>query len=320
MVRIMKVVKDYGSVTVGTASATLETQQIKALGDLFSWSLYIKYTTVLGTGTLDADGGTPAGAWKGSSSARFFSRISFKDKNNTDLFVAQRNDIFIMGYLLSLVDINEFIQARGRTSEPATDTAAATNQEHEYIVPQSVMFADLPGTFELEIGTLDDYYNAVGTGTATINELALTVRYAPADNEGFTIRSKAFNNASSFSSDTDLASQLPDNLNILKLAYIPSNVNALSAPADLVNTRVDRLSFRRGANEEIENFRRFQLDRQVDTIYPIGNFQQSVTGASLSRPKGMTVIPTDNFVKTPSSLFFFKVNAQITPRVYYLYT
>ena len=40
MVRIVKTVKEFGSTTVGTSSQTLETQAIKALGDVLSWGIH----------------------------------------------------------------------------------------------------------------------------------------------------------------------------------------------------------------------------------------------------------------------------------------
>lgn len=311
----MKVVKDFAAVTVGTSNQTQETQQIKALGDLLMWSIYVKYTTVHGTGTYAADAGTPSGAWKGSNPAKFFSRLNFKDKNNTDIFLAQRNDLWIMGYLLSLVDVGELVFNRGSSPEPQTDTADVTNQENEFIIPQSVQFQDLPGTFETEIGVLADYYASVGTGTITLNALAITVRYAPTEQQGFTIRVKAFN-VTQFSADTDISTLIPDNLNILKLAYTPDNPNAATAPGNMTNTNVDRISLRRGANEEIENFRRFQLDNLIDKVT-----KPRITG-DLRRPLGMTVLHTTNFVKTASTLFFFRLatGQNLSPRIFYCYT
>jgi hypothetical protein len=163
----------------------------------------------------------------------------------------------------------------------------------------------LPASLEIEIGTLDDYYLAVGTGTAVFNALTVWVRYAPNQETGVTIRINAFN-ITAFSADQDIAHLLPENLNILKLAYVTQNVNALVDPAE-PNVNVDRISFRRGSNEEIEDVRRAVIDDWQDEVN---------TG---NRPAGLTVIPTDAFIKTSSTLLKYDVNAQITPRIFYVY-
>ena len=306
MVRIIKTVKDFGSTTVGTTSQTLETEAIKALGDILSWGIFSDVTTVAGTGTFDADGGTPAGSWQGSNTDKFFRKITVKDNANTDLFEAQGTDLRIFAYLLSIADPNEFLFDRGLQETQLTDSAGLTAQERTTILTQSILLKDLPASIEIEIGVLDDYYLVTGTGTAVINQLTVWVRYAPPQSTGFTVRIKAFNHTS-FSADQDIADKLPENITILQLAYLPANPNASSAPAEMVNTRVDRISFRRGSNEEIENQRRTILDDWIDQVY---------TG---DRPTGLTVVPSDAFVKTESTLFFFDVNATIIPRIYYVW-
>lgn len=306
MTRLIKTVKDFGATTIGTASQTLETQAIKALGDIVSWGIETDLTTVAGTGTYDANGGTPAGAWLGSNVFKLIRRLSVKDNANRDILQAQGTDLHHIAYLLSIVDPNEFLFDRGLAETPTIDTGTVSNQIESIIFAQSILFKDLPASIEIEIGTLDDYYNSVGTGTATLNSITVWARYTPNQPTGVTIRVNAFN-VQSFSADFDIAHLLPENLNIVKLAYLPSNPNASSAPADMVNTRVTRLSFRRGANEEIEEQRRRILDDWQDQVN---------TG---NRTTGLTVIPTDAFVKTTSTLFKFYVSAQITPRIYYVY-
>ncbi len=44
MARIMKLVKAYGSTTIGTTRTSLPQQSIKPLGDVIDWALYIDIT------------------------------------------------------------------------------------------------------------------------------------------------------------------------------------------------------------------------------------------------------------------------------------
>lgn len=304
--RILKTVKEYGSTTISTSAVTLDTQTVKGLGDVVSYHIQTDLTTTESTATELADGGTPSGSYKGATVARLFRRIKLSDNNNTDLAVIEKDDIWRMAYLLSLVNADDFLFNRGISSEPTTITAAQTNQVDHFIVPQSIGVADLPATLEIELGTLSDFYSTVGDGTAVINTLSVVVRYVPAKASAITLRIKAFN-ITAFSADTDIAHLLPDGIKIHILAYMAGNVNASSAPAEAVNTRVDRISFRRGSNEEIENIRRTMLDEYINVRYD---------GTRLS---GLTVIPTDAFEKTDSSKFEFDVNAQIAPRIFYVY-
>ena len=306
MVRIIKTVKDFGSSTIGTATQTLQTETIKALGDILSWGIHTDFTTTGTTNTFDVSAGTPTGSWLGSNVFKFYRRVTVKDNANTDLFEAQGTDFHIFAYLLSITDPNEFLFDRGLQEEPTIDTGNVANQTEQIIFPESILLKDLPATIEIELATLDDYYLAVGDGTAVINALTVWVRYAPPQSSGFTVRIKAFN-VTPFSADQDEAFLLPEAITFLQLAYLPSNPNASSVPSDMINTRVDRLSVRRGSNEEIEEQLRVILDDWVDQVF---------TG---DRPTGVTVIPTDAFVKTASTLFKFFVNAQITPRIYYVF-
>jgi len=306
MVRIVKTVKDYGSNTISTSSQTEETQTIKALGDILSWGIHTDLTTTETTASFDVSAGTPTGSWLGSNIFKLFRRITVRDNANTTLFEAQGTDFHHFAYLLSITDPNEFLFDRGLQEQPTIDSGAVTNQQEEIIFPQSILLKDLPATIEIELGTLDDYYDTVGDGTAVINVLTCWVRYAPPQASGFTVRIQAFN-VTSFSADQDEAFLLPEALTFLQLAYLPSNPNASVVPSDMVNTRVQRLSLRRGSNEEIEEQLRVILDDWVDQVY---------TG---DRPTGLTVLPTDAFVKTASTLFKFFVNDTITPRIYYVY-
>ena len=255
---------------------------------------------------IDTDAGTPTSSWQGTNTDKLYRRISIKDNANTDIFEGQGTDIRIYGYLLSITDPNEFLFDRGLNETKTTQAGSQTNILDFTIFAQSILLKELPASIEIEIGTLDDFYLSVGTGTAVINALTVWVRYAPPQSTGFTVRIKAFN-ITAFAADQDQAHLLPDNLTFLQLAYLPANPNASAAPAEMVNTRVDRLSFRRGSNEEIEEQRRNILDDWIDQVY---------TG---DRPTGLTLIPTDAFVKTASTLFKFFVNASVIPRIYYVW-
>jgi hypothetical protein len=306
MTRVIKTVKSFGTSVIGGSTQTLETQAIKALGDVLSWGLYTSLTTVAGTGTYNVNAGTPSGSWLGSNVNEIIRRVSVKDNQNKDILQAQGTDLHIMSYLLSIVDPNEFLFDRGLAETPTIDTTTVTAQEDNVIMPQSILLKDLPATIEIELGTLADYYLVAGTGTASV-DIEVWVRYAPNQESGITVRINAFN-VTAFSADTDQAHLLPENLNILKLAYLPSNPNEATVPANMVNTNVGRITFKRGASEEIAHQKRFLLDDWQDQVN---------TG---NRPLGLTVIPTDAFVKSPSTVFEFDLDAgSIDPRIYYVY-
>jgi len=304
--RILKTVKEYGSITVSTSSQTLETQTIKALGDIVHWGLQSSLTTVGGTGTELAAGGTPSGLFAGASIARLYKKISITDANNNDLCVLEKDDIWRQAYLVSLVNSDEFIFNKGLNDAPTVVTGDVTAQVDNVIVPQPISVADLPASVEIEIGVLNDFFSTVGTATATIVELTLYVRYLPPSERSITLRIKAFN-VQAFSADTEISHLLPDGIKIHKLAYSPGNTNASSAGAELDNTRVDRLTLRRGSNEEIENQRRNMMDDYIDKVYD---------GTRLS---GITILPLDSFDKTDATIFNFDVNAQVAPRIFYIY-
>ena len=304
--RILKTVKEYGSITVSTSSQTLETQTIKALGDVVHWGLQSDITTVGGTGTELAAGGTPSGLFAGASIARLYKKIHITDANNVDLCVVEKDDIWRQAYLVSLVNTDEFIFNKGLDTKPVVVADDVTNQVDNIIVPQPISVADLPASVEIEIGVLSDFYSTVGTGAVTINTLTLYVRYLPPTAQSVTLRIKAFN-VQAFSADTEISHLLPDGIRIHKLAYAPGNVNASSAPSEAVNTRVDRITLRRGSNEEIENQRRSIMDDYIGKVH-VG-----------SRLTGITILPLDAFDKSDATIFEFDVNAQIAPRIYYIY-
>lgn len=303
--RIVKTVNEYGSQTIGTSQLTLDTKTIKGLGDIVNWTIRTDLTTTDTGATELADGGTPSGSFKGATIARFFNSVKLTDNNNTDLFVANKDDLWRFAWLFSLIDTNDFIFKRALSWEPTTITGAQTKQVDFITFAQSIGVADLPATIEINLGVLSDFYSTVGSGTAVINQLSVIVRYVPPSAAAITLRCKAYN-VSAFSADTDISSTLPDGIKIHLLAYMPGNPNASSAPSEMVNTRVDRIFFRRGSNEEIENQRRDYLDDYVDDRF--GN-----------RPSGMTLIPDDAFRKTDASFWHFDINAQIAPRVFYIY-
>lgn len=301
--RILKTLKDYGAQTIGTSDITLDSQTIKSLGDVISWQIYFDYTTTGSTETYDAD----SGGWKGTNFTKLLKKIQIKDVNNTDLFVSEQADIWHMAYLLSLVNVDDYISNRGLNQEPTTETTNVTNDTGHIIVPQPIAVSDLPATFEVTLGVLNDYFNAVGDGAITINALSVIVRYVPPRAESITLRIKTFN-VQAFSSDTDIAYLIPNKIKIHVLAYIPADITESSAPSEFDETRVDRLSFRRGSNEEIENIRRAQIDNYINSRY------------DGTRPTDLTVIPTDAFNKSDSSFWEFDVTAQVAPRVYYVYS
>lgn len=304
--RILKSVKEYGSQTIGTNAITLDQQNIKALGDVISWALEVNWTCVHSAGTFMADSGGNSAAWRGSNITNLFNQIQIRDSNNTDICYSEKRDLYMMSYLLSLINTDDFIMQRGLNVIPATTTADETNRVDEFIIPQAIAVTDLPATFGFKLGVLTDFFATVSTSTVTINTLTLIVRYVPPKQTAITIRVRAFN-ITAFSANTDVSHLLPNNVTIHVLAYVSGNLNATSAPAEIDFTRVDNLAFRRGSNEEIENIRRSMIDNYVVQRY--NGF----------RPVGLTVIPTDAFKKTSSSYFYYQVNAQIAPRVFYVY-
>ncbi len=306
VMRVIKTVKDFGSTSITTSSQTLETQTIKQIGDLLSWGIATDLTTVAGTGTYDVNAGTPTGAWLGSNVNKLFKRVSVKDNQNRDLLQAQGTDLHHMAYLLSIVDPNEFLFDRGLVETPTIDTGSVTSQTDNVIFAQSVLFKDLPASIEIEIGVLDDYYLAVGTGTATLNSITIWARYTPPQASGVTLRVNAFN-VQAFSADFELAHLLPEAINIIKLAFTPTTPNGGAVTTDMNVTRVTRLSFRRGSSEEIE-------EQKVSIL---NDWQNQVNTGD--RPVGLTVIPTDAFIKSTSTTFKFYVSAQVSPRIYYVY-
>jgi hypothetical protein len=301
--RILKTLNEYGAQTIGASDITLDTKSIKSLGDVISWQLEIKFTSTGSTETYDAD----SGGWKGTNCTKLFKKIAIKDVNNTDLFISEQADLWHMSYLLSLINVDDFISHRGLNQEPTTRTADVTSVVEHFIVPQPIAVTDLPATFEITLGTLADYFNSAGDGAVTINTLTVVVRYIPPKAEAVTLRVKSFN-VQAFSAKTDIGHLLPNKIKIHVLAYIPADITESSAPTEFDETRVDRIAFRRGSNEEIESIRRTQIDNYINKRY------------DGSRNTDLTVVPTDAFNKSDSTFFEFDVNAQIAPRVYYVYS
>ena len=316
MARIHKLVHAWGSTTVGTTRSTLTQQSIKPLGDVISWALYFDVTTVDGTGTDDADGGTPSGSWIGTNIIRLLDTVSIKDNQNSDLFESNGVQFAYMSYLLSIIEVDELIMNKGGVRWPVTDSVNLTDDESVFIVPQRIAETDLPATVNITIGVLDDYWNAVGTATITINQIELWVRYMPTQGESFSERIKAFNVAS-FSSDQDIAQHIPDGIEILKLGFMLGDVLATSAPAELNITRLDAIRFKRGASDELVDVRENVMREYDDRSVP--NLRVDGTTIATGAPEGFYVIGTLAFTKTDATEFRFDINAAVAPTIYYIY-
>lgn len=316
MARIHKLVKAWGSQTVGTNRLSLEKQTIKPLGDVVSWALFMDVTTTTGTATFDADGGTPSGSWLGTNVQKLINKITIKDNQNADVFEARRNEMYILAYLLSTIEADEMIFNKGGVKRPITRAAAITAQTETYLVPQRIALKDLPATVEVEIGVLDDYYTAAGTGTVAINQIEFWVRYVPADAQSFTERAKVFT-IQAFSSDGDFAHLIPESIEIIRLALLCGDITAGSAGAEMNNTRLDFLTFKRGSNDEIDSVRRAVLDEFNARSVP--NLIDNNGSLALGTPSGLVIVPTLAFVKSSATEFKFDINAQVAPSIFYLY-
>lgn len=303
----MKAVRDWGSITVGTTSARQSVEEIAPLGDVISWAIRGTITSVAGTATWLANGGTPAGAHRGSSWHDFFQTVVIKDKGSVPIFNAAREDIGLMSYLLSVIDIDDWLFRHGFDSRAVVDTGALTASVRYINMPQRIKLSDLPAKIEITIGVLDDYFDAVGTGTASLPIVSFEVRYMPPDGKNFTERINA-SNVASFSANRDISREIPDAIHIQLLAFTLGDYSAVAAPAEQNEDRFDNLSFRRGSAEEIE-----EVDERSMHFYT----EQKYVSA---RPLGMYIVPTDDFIKTEGTVFFFRINAAIAPRLYYIYT
>lgn len=288
----------------------MEQMEIKPLGDVITWGLRVVLTTVAGTGTFVADGGTPSGAFRGTNLCKLINNFEIKDKQNNDIFVAAGQDLWVNAYLLSCIDIDDLLFKRGldqRADISPTDTGSVTSVVRFVTVPQRIKMSDLPAKVNVRLGTLDDYYDSVGTGTATINTFELWVRYMPPSAKGgFTERVKAFN-LTAFSADLDVAKDIPSGINIQLLAHTLGNINALTAPAEQNEDRFDTVTFRRGSGSEIE-----KQDERTLHFYATHKFFSA-------RHAGLYIVPTDAFRKTEATFWEFDINAQVAPRVYYIY-
>lgn len=320
MAFIQKTMRTIGATTITTSTIDAEAFDIKPLGDVIGWSMEIDFTTVAGTGTWQADGGTPAGAYRGSNWTKLFNRVSIKDKGNNDIYDGTRDDLWVFSYALSVVDFddmlfkkgtNPYILQLGQAAADApvvTDTGALTNSRRCLYTPQRIKVQDLPARVAVQFGVLDDYFLAVGTGTCVVNSLDFVVRYIAPDGKAVTERVKAYNQPS-FTADTDIASGFPNGINVIFLGWGLGlyTQSAAAAPAELNEDRMDAFRFKRGSSDEIENI----LERSLAMI-------NTVKYAN-SKPLGHYHVPTDVFTKTNATEIFFDVNAAIAPRVYYVY-
>ena len=316
MARIYKLVKSWGAQTVGTSRISLEKQTVKPLGDVVSWQLYFDVTTTSTTATWDSDGGTPSGSWLGSNIQRLINRISIKDNQNVDVFRASRNEMYILSYLLSTVESDEAIFNKGGIKRPITRSANLTNAVETYYVPQRIALKDLPATVEVEIGVKDDYFNAVGDGAITINQVEFWVRYIPAVDQTFTERAKTFT-VQPFSADTDIAHLIPEAIEITKMAILCGDITQGSAPTEMNNTRVDYVTFKRGSADEIDTVRRAVLDEFNLRVIP--NLIDNNGTVNSAIPSGLIIVPTLAFTKTSATEFLLDINQQIAPTVFYIY-
>ncbi len=267
-------------------------------------------------GTFDTDAGTPSGSWLGTNTIRLLDTVVIKDNQNSDIFVSKGIEFYYKSYLLSIIDTDEFLMNKGAVREPITETGDVTAQKEVYIVPQRIAEKDLPATVEIILGVEDDYYNAVNAGATTINQLELWVRYVPTDETSFTERVKSFN-ISAFSSDSDHAHLIPAGIEILKLAFILGDPTASSAGAEINNSRFTSLTFKRGANDELDSIRMEVLEEFAGRLYP--NLRVDGTTVKEGEPTGLFIVPTLAFVKTDATEFKFAVSGSIAPWVCYIY-
>lgn len=320
MAFIQKAMRTIGSTTITTSTLDAESFEIKQLGDVVGWSMEIDFTTVAGTATWQADGGTPSGAYRGSNWTKLFDRVSIKDKGNNDIYDAVRDDNWVFAYALSCIDFDDMMFSKGlnpyvsQTGEAAadtqvvTDTGALTNSRRCLYMPQRIKVQDLPARVAIRWGVLDDYFLAVGTGTCTVNSLDFVVRYIAPDGKAVTERIKAYNEPA-FTADTDIADGFPDGINVVFLGWGLGlyTQSAAAAPAELNEDRMDGFRFKRGSTDEIENL----LERTLARINSV-KYKNA-------KPLGHYHVPTDVFTKTSATEIFYDINAQIAPRLYYAY-
>ncbi len=266
--------------------------------------------------TWDSDGGTPSESWLGSNVLKLLDTVTIKDNQNSDIWVSKGVELYYKAYLLSIIDTDEFLMNKGAVREPVTDSAAITTDTYTYIVPQRIAEKDLPATVEITISVLGDYFNAVNAGVVTVNQLELWVRYVPTDESSFTERVKSFN-ITAFSSDSDYAHLIPEGIEILKLAFQLGDTVKTSAPAEMNNTRFTSLTFKRGANDELDGIRMDVLEEFAGRLYP--NLRVDGTTVKEGEPTGLFIVPTLAFVKTDATEFKFAVSGSIAPTVFYVY-
>ena len=166
--------------------------------------------------------------------------------------------------------------------------------------------------------------DSAGTAAVTINQLEVWVRYVPSDSQSFTERVKSFQVASVISSDTDIAFQLPEAIEILRLAITADDISAVAAPTNDVLTRIEEIGFKRGSADEIDDVRTEILCDFQDGIIPnlkrTGNMAAYAAPTSTEgAPLGLVMIPTLAFVKTTATELQLNVNGNVQPVIYYVY-
>jgi len=312
----MKMVKAWGSNSIGTSRISLSKESIKPLGDVLSWGLYFDMTTVHATAAdVYEDSATPTGSWLGSNVGKLVNKIVIKDNQNSDVFEAKRNELYILSYLLSTIEADEFLFNKGGVRKPTINTAAVTNQTATFWVPQRIALKDLPATVEIELGVLADYFESTAGNSVTLNQCEFYARYAEPAKDSFTERAKVFNVAS-FSSDSDIAHLIPEGIEILRLAFMAGDISAQTEQS-YTNANIDNFTFKRGSTDEIDNIRRAVVDELNERMIP--NLNEEGTTILLTAPLGLTVVPTVSFTKTTATEFKFDVSGAIAPSIFYIF-
>lgn len=312
----MKLVKAWGSTSIGTSRVSLSKEIIKNLGDVVSWGLYTDLTTVHAVATdVYEDAGTPAGSWLGSNVQKLIANLTIKDNQNADVFTAKRNEIYILSYLLSTIEADEMVFNKGGVRKPSVNSSAVTNQTQTFWVPQRIALKDLPASVEIELGVLADYFESTTGNSATLNQIEFYVRYAVAAKDSFTERAKVFPVAS-FSSDTDIAHLIPEGIEILRVGFMAGDISAQTEQS-YNNANITSITFKRGSSDEIDQIRRAVLDEFNERLIP--NLNEDGTTIALTAPLGLTVIPSLSFVKTTATEFQFRLSGAIAPSVFYIY-
>lgn len=323
MARLHTLIKEFGSIAIGASRQSLEKQTLKPLGDVVSWSIMVDATSIAGTGTYVSSTGTPA-AHLGSNILDVFNKVDIKDRQGSNIFSATREEVYLMGWLLSTLNADEQVITRGDCRAPIIDTASITGQVQTFTIPQAIALSDLPATLDIELGVLDDYYDSAGNGTLTLNQLAIYVRYISEESDAFTLRCKSFQVPSVVSADSDIAQSIPEGLSINRMAFAADNISAVAAPTNDDLTRVDKVTFKRGSNDEIDAVATEVLVDLQNQHF--SNKRHSGDQASfaqetftLGAPLGIVIIPTTAFTKGAATTLKLEVNGNVQPVLYYVY-